>query len=278
MTISQPAEQARRARPQSPYRVQRGRRQIGIWPGPRDATMLKFLARWYCGTASQVARSINPVSEWADLDRITLAARRRLSELSAVIPGVGVGPLAGRALGPTHTVWHATRRGGEFAGMPWTVDNSISPHLSMHALMAVDVGLQLETAGLGYRVLSQREVVRGVDINGDQVPSGMRSESSAGRWAEPDLVVLAAPHTGSDRFLAVEVERTASRSLKVYRDKLTAYDENPAVAGVLYACASEAIAARVRAAATEVFSSRTFPLSVRFRRDSLRAANRARRA
>lgn len=193
----------------------------------------------------------------------------RLRKLRAVEenPGNHTGPMVGSALvDDNKTAWFATRYGATVGGLPWRFRSSINPQFAAHAMMAADVGMQVETMGM--KVLSERELASRTDKHGDEVTTDIESffytstGSKVGK--KPDLAVLS---RDGRSFHAIEVERDRDRAASTYAEKLRAYDDNPAIKGVWYLCAYEATANRVKAAASRVFGDRPFPLRVRVLED-----------
>lgn len=142
----------------------------------------------------------------------------------------------------------------------------INPMFAAHAWTAADVGMQLER--LGHRVLSEREMSTGIDAAGDEVTIASASKFTPTNGTpvqkKPDLAVLGQ----GGRYIAVEVERRERRPPRVYREKLEAYEANPAISAVWYLCGSENVRKRVVAAAEKVFGNRTtFPLRIQLLRN-----------
>lgn len=274
-------------RPRAATRAQSDRgREYGVMITSTDIERLALLARWYCLTPAQLAHAEMPITDWHpdyrpdghpsdDYTRRLVGIKARLAKLARIIEHAPahVGPLARSVLvdpalakQPTtryETAWHATRYGATAAGVPWEIRPTISPHNAAHAILAADIGLQLEATGV--RVLSEREIVTGLDRHGDQITAPLTSShtSPGGRVTDkrPDLAVLHADNTG---YIAIEIERQTSRSIRLYIDKITAYIANPHIHAIWYLCASDTTARRVSAAAIEVLGEHsTYPLRIR---------------
>lgn len=272
-------------RPRSPMRVitERGREAGGVVLTDLDLARINRLARWYCVPAEYLVRAetdpalwhpdLAPTPEQADdMGRRVYGAKRRLGKLVRIADnGTHVGaPVGSAELGNRLTGWFATSYGGTAAGAPWRLTGSISPVIGRHAFAAADVGLQLETLRIagddspGFRVLSEREIRTRVDQFGDDVipdiESQFRTDNGTIRKS-PDLAVMDA---AGENYIAVEVERDTRRPLKSYRDKLTAYENNPRVLAVWYLCDQPGVMKRVGRAATQVFGQNSgFPLRIR---------------
>lgn len=245
-----------------------------------DLERLTVLARWYCLSAAHVARRESPKETWHpalagapnEFDARVHAVRRRLTRLGRIAGnGKHAASLVGNAALPSReTGWFATPYGGTAAGMPWRMASSVSPFLANHAFAAADIGLQMESLRIpagppnGFRVLAEREIRTRVDQFGDdvipEIGSKYRTDSGSINKS-PDLAIM--DHTGTN-YVAVEVERDPRRPLKSYRDKLTAYQGNPAVLAVWYLCDTQAVASRVGRAANQLFGAGSgFPLRIR---------------
>lgn len=269
--------------PSALRQISRGGKDLGgVIVTDLDLERLTVLGRWYCLSASHVARRETPKSVWCpamtrtgssvEFDARVHAVRRRLTRLSRIAEkGSHVGPLVGNAALPNgRTGWFATPYGGTAAQVPWRLLPTISPFIAHHSFAAADIGLQVESLRVqggppdGFRVLAEREIRTKVDQFGDDVSPGVESKFSTNSGSitkSPDLAVL--DETGAN-YVAVEVERDPRRPLKSYRDKLTAYQRNPAVLAVWYLCDTQAVASRVGRAANQLFGAGSgFPLRIR---------------
>lgn len=267
-------------RPKSPYRAETDKgRRFGIVATDDDRTRIAHLARWYCLSADHLARyeladerlwnpylnGLPPGQRTTEYEKKIRAIKERLGKLVRVQenPGNHTGPLVGSALVDDGKVaWFATRYGITVAALPWRFRSTINPQFAAHAMMAADIGMQVES--LGFRVYSERELASGTDKNGDEITTPIESHytnSSGVRTAKkPDVAIISQDMRS---FHAIEVERDQNRSLSTYAEKLRAYDDNPALTGVWYLCAYEATANRIKTAATRVFGDRPFNLRVR---------------
>lgn len=267
-------------RPKSTYRARSDRgREFGVVATPQDRVRLGHLARWYCLSAEHLARyELEDEALWNPYltglptgERTEAYAKRvrsikeRLGKLVRVQdnPGNHTGPFVGSALVDDGlTAWYATRYGITAAHLPWRFRSAINPQFAAHAMMAADVGMQIES--LGYTVYSEREIATATAKSGEEIPTRIESTYTTGTGSQvkkrPDLAVVA---PDGERFHAIEVEREQNRALGVYAEKLTAYDSNPAMTGVWYLCAYPATARRVARAANKVFANRDFNLRVR---------------
>ena len=253
----------------------------GLMLTEQDLARVAALARWYCLTGDHLARTEHPTALWhpehgGDPDdfaaRQARAVKRRLTRLSQIAGGGSqVGPVVGSvALSGRVTGWYCTAYGATAADVPWSMPARISPFITDHAFAAADVGLQLERTRIldgpadGVRVLAEREVRTGVDRFGEHIAARVESRyaTDAGTTMKsPDLVMLDRSRAA---YIAVEVEGTVGRPLRAYREKMTAYQRNPAVLAVWYACTTQSVARRVARAATEVFgTSDAFRLRIR---------------
>jgi hypothetical protein len=159
-------------------------------------------------------------------------------------------PVAAQAIG-----YYPSRGGGKMVS-PW---EDIQPAVWQnyaHAFMAADIGMHLERAG--FKVLSEREIGTGRTVNGDIIEHALASDFRGGQGGRaiqkrPDIVV---PSTTSLNYIAVEIERDENRPLRVYRDKLQAYQSNPNITKVWY-CYREGTNTghRVLTAAQELFGA-----------------------
>lgn len=254
-------------------------RTTGVLVTETDQKRISMLARWYSLSPEHIARAeldeylwnpdLNPYL--GDTERVAFASRvyavkRRLARLARVEE---VGPVSGPLVGGgrfdfNDSTWFATAYGVTAAELPWRLRPEINPQFVRHAWFAADAGLQIERAG--FSVLSERELATGVRVNGDEVGFDLNSQyvnpnTGAITNKKPDVAVLSRT---SERFVAVEVENDKNRSMRVYMDKLKAYDANPNVAAVWYLCSSQATGNRVGQAANKVFGSQSgFPLRIR---------------
>lgn len=264
-------------RPKSPYRVKTPNANFGIRTTDTDRDRLAFLARWYCASPDRLVRAELDPKFWdpaltglpegeatAEYVSRLRAIKQRLWKLGSVEenPGNHTGPFVGSALvGDGKTAYFATRYGTSVASIPWRFRSSINPQFAAHAWMAADIGMQIER--LGYRVLSERELSTGWDRHGQEFATQVESKyvTSSGQSVtkKPDIAVLSADE---ESFIAVEVERDLNRPIPTYREKLRAYQDNAAIKAVWYVCISETTAARVIAAANDVFQDRPFPLRI----------------
>lgn len=259
-------------RPKSQYRMLTDLgREHGVRLTDTDRTRIAHLGRWYSLSAEQLARFELGLHDWNE-DQFTpefeahvYAIKRRLAKLVRVRENAGnhTGPFVGSAFAASGTtVWHATRYGISSSTLPWRFRSDINPQFADHAMMAADIGMQIES--FGFRVYSERELASGTDKNGDEITTPIESHfiNSAGTKTgkKPDVVVVSKDLRS---FHAIEVERDQNRAISTYTEKLRAYDDNPAMTGVWYLCASEATANRVKTAASRVFGDRPFNLRVR---------------
>jgi hypothetical protein len=241
-----------------------GRKQ-GFDYSPRDLERLRFITRWYCVSPMHLVRKEEPMELWHPLlhgaQGDTEARRRQLklrlrnvrdrmaimSNIARYAP-VRILPVAAQAIG-----YYPSRSGGKLIS-PW---EDIYPAVWQnyaHAFMAADIGMHLERAG--FSVYSEREVGTGRTVNGDIIQHDLASDFRGGQGGRaiqkrPDLVV---PSRTSLNYIAVEIERDENRPLRVYRDKLQAYQGNPNITKVWY-CYREGTNTghRVLTAAQELF-------------------------
>ena len=262
----------RAGRPKSSHRMMTDRgRETGISPTPTDAKRIALLSRWYSLSAEQITRfelgDFNGVMP-KDSDTFrkkNYAVKRRLAKLVRVQenPGNHTGPLVGSTYSNSRKiVWYPTRYGTTLASVPWRVRPEINPHFADHAMMAADVGMQVEA--LGYHVYSERELASGTDRYGEEITINMESyyiaRSGQQTGKKPDVAVVSRDERS---FIAIEVERDTDRTTTTYVEKLKAYEDNPAVHAVWYVCESEATANRVATAADQVFGTRNFNLKIK---------------
>lgn len=251
--------------------------EFGVTPTKRDRAMALSLARWYCMSPDQLARIQIGHAAWehsraegftgpgGEAYRRALASvKKRLWKLSAVVenPGNHTGPLVSKALSHTgQTAWYCTPYGATAALVPWTLRSQISVNYTDHAMMAVDIGMHLES--LGYTVYSERESTTGIDQHGQQITTPIASyyyTPSGGKTEKrPDLVIAS---NNGERFIAVEVERDRNRALSTYMEKLRAYENNPAIVAVWYVCEFPNTEDRVDSAAEAVFGDRDYPIRI----------------
>lgn len=220
-----------------------GRKQ-GFDYSARDLERLRFITRWYCVSPMHLVRREEPVELWHPLvhgDQSDTEARKQqlklrlrnvrdrmgiMSHITRYAP-VGILPVAAQAIG-----YYPSRSGAAMVS-PW---EDIYPAVWQnyaHAFMAADIGMHLERAG--FQVYSEREISTGRTVAGDilehALASDFRGTQGARALKRPDLVV---PSTTSLNYIAVEIERDENRPLRVYRDKLQAYQSNPNITKVWY--------------------------------------------
>lgn len=250
----------------------------GVSITDRDKSRLALIGRWYCLSVEHIVRSEldpdlwmpnRPSSQTAEARKQWQTTRsttyRRLWKLRSIPadPARQIGPLADADLAYTGTsAWFTTRYGGTAAGLPWTMRSGINPIFSAHAWMAADIGMAIEAEG--HRVLSERELSTGIDRNGTLLPDTLESvytgPSGSDTKKKPDVAVLAP--NGQD-YIAIEIERDRSRSVKVYEEKLTAYRGNTSIKAVWYICESATTARRVVQGANRVFGDAgSYPLRI----------------
>lgn len=272
-------------RPRSPLRTQHSHTGVelgGVILTDTDLARIGRLARWYCLSAAHLARVESsptiwhpalaaPEQETAFANRV-LGIRRRLARLATVAEnGTHIGAPVGKAmLGNLEVAWFCTSYGGTAAQAPWRLSANISPLLAHHAFAAADVGFQLESLRIptgpqdGFIVLAEREIRTKVDQYGDDVIKEIESPFRGANSVinkNPDLAVM---HANRTTYIAVEVERDRTRPLRSYREKLAAYEANPAVLAVWYLCDHPTVARRVARAAGQVFGDNSgFPLRIR---------------
>lgn len=244
-------------------------REFGIAFTDGDVQRVAQVARWRCLSAHHLARYELSKEHWhpayigsgggAPTDDYAARAysiRRRLSKLTRITsnPGMHVGPPV-KSVMLTHKRigWCATRYGLTLAQVPWSIRHiDVSGSVAIaHAWLAADIGWQVEA--LGVRVLSEREVARAEDFRGNAITASLASAGKSTTGADvskrPDVVALAP--NGID-YIAIEVvERWDDRALGTYAKKLAAYERNPSIHRVWYACRSEATARRVERAAID---------------------------
>lgn len=240
-------------------------RVLGLDYTPRDLERLSFVARWYCVSPMHLVRKEEDLNLWHPLVHLgqgdeearqrklatrTKQLRKRMNYLSRVTPHppLGILQVAAQAIG-----YYATRMGATMV-TPW---EDIQPAVWQnyaHAFMAADIGMHLERAG--FQVYSEREVGTGRTVTGDIIKHDLASDFRGGQGGRaiqkrPDLVV---PSQSSLNYIAVEIERDENRPLRVYRDKLQAYQGNPNITKVWY-CYREGTNTghRVLTAAQELF-------------------------
>lgn len=269
------------SRPKSPLRAYSDKgREYGVSITPADLTRLAHLGRWHCLTADQLARLETDLTIWHP-DYTQLPPGHLTPEYARALTGIKnrfaklvriTNPLANPVKAyftdqppPLNhkNAWNVTRHGATAAGIPWEVRNTINPFNAAHAITAADAGRQIEDTDV--TVLSQREITTGIDRHGDHIDAPLTSTYSTpgGRTTGkvPDLAVL---HQNRHDYIAIEIERQTSRSIKLYTEKLTAYLANPAIHAIWYLCTNESTSRRVHMAAEEVFGRRyTYPLRIR---------------
>jgi hypothetical protein len=231
----------------------------------RDLERLRFITRWYCVSPMHLIRREQPLELWHPLvhlnqgDNTTrerllgyrienIRARMNLMAKVTPHPTVGIMPVDAHA-----NSYYATRIGAAMVS-PW---EDIYPAVWQnyaHAFMAADIGMHLERAG--FSVYSEREIGTGRTAIGDIIEHDLASDFRGGQGGRaiqkrPDLVV---PSRSSLNYIAVEIERDENRPLRVYRDKLQAYQGNPNITKVWY-CYREGTNTghRVLTAAQELF-------------------------
>lgn len=280
--IPEPRRQATlTGRPRSPLRMvgALGQDRGGVVLTDLDLARLRRLARWYCLTPEHLARAeemearlSGAAPDQSSFPARVLSIKRRLARLDRIIEtGSHAGsPVGSAVLGHHKTGWFCSPYGATAAGAPWRLLSTISPVLAHHAFSAADIGLQIESLRIpagppnGFRVLAEREIRTRVDQFGNDVTPDIESKHRTDTGAinkSPDLAIL--DHTGGN-YIGIEVERDPRRPLKSYRDKLSAYEKNPAVLAVWYLCDTQAVANRVGRAATQIFGKDSgFPLRIR---------------
>jgi hypothetical protein len=241
-----------------------GRAQ-GFEYSPRDLERLRFIARWYCVSPKHIIRREQPLELWHPLVHLnqgdnttrerlletrTKNVRERMGFMSRIAPHPPVGIMP---VDPHTNSYYATRIGAAMV-TPW---EDIQPAVWQnfaHAFMAADIGMHLERAG--FSVYSEREIGTGRTATGDIIEHDLASDFRGGQGGRaiqkrPDLVV---PSRTSLNYIAVEIERDENRPLRVYRDKLQAYQGNPNITKVWY-CYREGTNTghRVLTAAQELF-------------------------
>lgn len=249
-----------------------------------DQWMIRELSRWYAMSSAQLVRRewIEQKHLWhpnfgADVDALrrsgvhgaaVLRRTRRLGLLSKVLDNAstGVSPLVASTWLSTHEVaWSATAYGARTAGFGhWMKRANVNPLFMRHAMAAVDIATQLES--YEWTIASEREVRRGMLVDGTEVPTQLESvfrstESKQEVRKSPDLAIL--DPNRMERYIAVEIERDENRPMRTYTEKLRAYQGNKCIDAVWYLCGSETTAARVRQAHNLVFGQR--PVRVRVR-------------
>lgn len=255
-------------------------RSTGVRVTERDLTRLAVLGRWYCLSAAHLARLEEDPRLWSpahaatqdDETRRKFASRvdnlsHRFTQLKGIVadPARNVGPLVAADLSPySTTAWHITRYGATAAGVPWpNIKSQINPLFIPHAWMAADIGFALEAAG--YRVLTERELATGVQRDGYQSQAELMSYYTGPGGArvgkKPDLAVV---HDNGRDYIAIEIERDRSRAVRVYEEKLIAYQGNPGVRRVLYVCESTTTARRVIQGIRRVYGDTAAPTSPDF--------------
>lgn len=258
--------------------VARTGRSRGVRVTDRDRARIALMGRWYSVTVNHLIRAEYDASIWKPshpdygTEESTDAARRafhnihhRLNQLRRIEsdPARNIGPLVEADMNPDGiTAWFATRIGGTTAELPWSLRNTINPNFAAHSWMAADIGMALEAEG--YQVLSERELATGIDRHGQPVTAQLESQYVApnGRAVnkKPDVAIL---HPNGTDYIAVEVERDTDRAVRVYEQKLAAYQSNTAVRAVWYICASDTTARRVSMGAKKAIGRGTgFPLRI----------------
>lgn len=236
----------------------------GIKLQERDIAFLRFAARWWAVTPDSFVRASLPEATWgpayidgdkAIRDRLAYSVRRRMSRLCTT--DVGVRPLLGQGyIAPSESAFWITMEGARLIGAPWGSYPSVNLNAVSHAVLATDVGLDLERKG--YTVYSERETSLGRTVLGDDVIGGrLETASSTSRspnphhGQRPDLTLV-----GPDgRLIAIEVERTQGPEQK-YRKKLLTYAgvEDERISAVWYVTASTTLARRVKKVHSELLS------------------------
>lgn len=248
--------------------------EFGVHITEQDRERLMKLIRWYTLSAEHIARSELPVEDWFPApigpgnrelyDSKVLAVKRRFAKLARIEEvGVMMGPLLeGRMFAAWKSTYYLTRYGMTHSGAPWAVKPNINPAYVAHAWVAADVGMQLEREG--FTVYSEREASTLTTYRGEEITTPIESWHIAPNGTKtskkPDLVI---PSPDRRTFIAVEIENDRNRALSVYKDKLKAYDNNPAMKGVWYLCDNQTTYERVEAAAIDLFGDRPFPLRLR---------------
>lgn len=117
---------------------------------------------------------------------------------------------------------------------PWKNLRPASFQNVAHAFMAADIGMHLERAG--FKVFSEREVITSTTVAGQRIDYQLQSTFQPGGSGKPVVKTpdIAIPSSTTKNFIAVEIERDEDRPLRVYTDKLRAYQGNPSIAKVWY--------------------------------------------
>lgn len=246
----------------SPLRVKR--RAKGFEYQPRDKERLRYITRWYAVTPMHLLRREEEpllwhplVHQWKGdqearekqlLTRLN-GVRRRMLIMRRVQPH----PPVGSAMASATTIgYYATQHGAAMVS-PWENIRRAAFQNLAHAFMAADIGRHLESSG--FPVFSEREIATGQTVMGRRINHPVQSEYNGGDGRAliktPDLVI---PSKSTLNFIAVEIERDENRPLRVYRDKLLAYQSNPNIQKVWY-CYREGTntGARVKEAATALW-------------------------
>lgn len=250
-------------RNKSPIRVKH--RSKGFDYQGRDIDRLRFITRWYSVTPMHLLRREEPTSLWHPevhkwrgdeaarekqlLTRLN-GVRRRLLYMRRIQPHPPIGAIQATA---TSLGYYATQTGAAKVS-PWGNIRPAAFQNLAHAFMAADIGMHLERSG--FQVFSEREIATGHTVLGKRIEHPIEStfggsDGRAGTTKTPDLVI---PARDRKDFIAVEIERDENRPLRVYRDKLLAYQGNPHIKKVWY-CYREGTNTghRVREAATELW-------------------------
>lgn len=249
---------------------------------PRDMEIVKEISRWNVLTANDVVTRVLPPSKWyppmvpelnphgdgafitdgVHHDDPTLVeqkasrtVRHRLTRLTNNYPWPY---LRAATDGRRNMFWQATATGNQAVGIDHAPNRTgggfadVSPKLN-HMISAARVGRCLELGG--YRVLSEKEIISEVALDGHEVPLNLSSE-----WCEtpnspvilkrPDLVMTTADN---QNYVAIEVELSKYRPRATYESKLAAYAANPTCIGIIYVTTSKGILDRVSAAAKKVW-------------------------
>lgn len=230
-------------RHKSPIRVKR--RSKGFDFQPRDKERLSFIARWYCVSPMHLLRREEDINLWhpmwhkwegdqAERDRVILTRlnglRRRMLYMRRIQPHP---PVAAENASATTIGYYATQFGGAMVS-PWANIRPAAFQNIAHSFMATDIGMQLERSG--FRVYSEREVATRTTVHGRPISNPLASTFNPGQGGSPttktpDLVV---PSRSTENFIAIEIERDENRPLRVYREKLRAYQSNPHIHKVWY--------------------------------------------
>lgn len=265
----------------------------GIEVGPRDLARVRQLARWYCLTPRHIAALERNVTEWHPdspalsgqtpeerarvLARAGETIRRRLAKLARIESGYGAGPLVtGITSRDLQTVIYGpTALGGRVADTPWSKIGPLAAFYVNHALLGAEVGIQLTTVTQGQplRIFSQRELDTGHSADGEDLPINYASSFHKKGDAvdkKPDLVLSSNRGT---QFIAIEIEIDKNRPLETYSEKLSAYEQNPAITAVWYVCPHEATQKRVERAAANYPMANVRVIPVRDLGNGLREAD-----